>query len=133
MPEDRARAVAAYRRFATKEISSGIQLGHMYVRGCAKADAKEAVAAFQRAADQGYPDAQIELSELLREGRGAEANASDAYYWARLAERRLAPGALKTRADESAGAAARLMSPTEISAGDDRVKAIMEAGAKPVR
>jgi hypothetical protein len=54
-------------------------------------------------------------------------------YWARLAERRLPSGALKTRADESARAAAGLMSAVEIAAGDDRVKAVMEAGAKPVR
>jgi TPR repeat protein len=131
--EDRARALATYKRIAEIEPSASIQLGHMYVRGCAPPDDKAAIAAFRRAADRGYPEAQIELSDLLLKGRGGEPKPMEAYYWARLAERRLPPGALKTRADESARAAAGLMSAVEIAAGDDRVKAVMEAGAKPVR
>ena len=131
--EDRERALAAYRRFAEHEPSSSIQLGHMYLRGCAPPDDKAAVAAFRRAADQGYPEAQIELSELLREGRGAEANAYEAYYWARLAERRIESGDLKTRAEQRAAAAARLMSAFETTDADEMVKTMIATCAKPMR
>src|SRR5262249_5179142 len=119
--EDRERALAAYRRFA-EEPSSSIQLGHMYVRGCAPADDKAALTAFRRAADQGYPEAQIELSGLLREGRGADANPYEAYFWARLAERRLDSGDLKKSAGARAGEAARSMSAFEIADADEMVK-----------
>jgi len=131
--EDRERALAAYKRFADVEPSSSIQLGHMYVRGCAPQDDKAAVAAFRRAADQGYPEAQVELSDLLREGRGAEPNAYEAYYWARLAERRLEAGDLKKLAETRAGQATRLMSAFQTADADEMVKAIMDACAKPMR
>jgi TPR repeat protein len=131
--ENRERALTEYKRFADVDPSSSIQLGHMYVRRCAPPDEKAALAAFRRAADQGYPEAQIELSELLREGRGAEPNPLEAYYWARLAERRIASGDLKKLAAARAGAAGRRLSSLEISAGNDSVQTIIEACAKPAR
>jgi TPR repeat protein len=131
--QDRARALAAYKRFADRDASSSIQLGHMYVRGCAASDDKAAFDAFKRAADQGYPEAQIELSDLLLKGRGAGTNAPEAYYWAKLAELRLPEGDMKTRAAERAAAAVRTMSSAEIAAADERVKSIIASGAKPVR
>jgi TPR repeat protein len=131
--EDHTRAVAAYKRFADRDASSTIQLGYLYLRGCAPADDKAPVEAFRRAADQGYPEAQVELSALLREGRGTEVNPNEAYYWARLAERRLESGDLKHRAEGSAAAAARTMSSLEIAASDDMVKSMIAACAKPMR
>jgi TPR repeat protein len=131
--EDRERALAAYKRFADVEPSSSIQLAHMYVRGCATPDDKAALAAFRRAADQGYPEAQIELSELLREGRGAEPNPYEAYYWARLAERRLESGDLRTLAESRVRQATQRLSAFETADADKIVTAIIEACSKPMR
>jgi TPR repeat protein len=130
--ENKERALAAYKRFAGQDPSSNIQLGHMYASTCAPPDDKAALAAFRRAADQGYPDAQIELSELLRRGRGDEPNTLEAYLWARLAERRLPEGDLKKRAAASAAAAARLMSTLELSTQDEMVNAMITS-TKPLR
>jgi len=118
--EDHERARAAYAQSAGMEPSSSMQLGYMYVRGCAGPDDKAAVSAFRRAADQGYPEAQLELSDLLFEGPGAESNPLEAYLWARIAERRLPPGPLKARAAERAAAAARL-EPAIVIASEDRM------------
>jgi TPR repeat protein len=131
--EDHERALAFYKRVADVEPSASIQLGYMNARNCGKSDDKAAIAAFRRAADQGYPEAQIELSDLLRQGRGGEPNALEAYLWARLAERRLPSGDLKKRATDQAAAAARLMSSLEIKTQDDMVDAMLATGAKPVR
>lgn len=131
--EDRARALATYKRIAEIEPSASIQLGHMLVRGCAPPDDKAAIAAFKRAADRGYPEAQIELSDLLLKGRGGEPKAMEAYYWARIAERRLPPGDLKKRAEERAAAAAQLMSALERTTQDEMVNAAIAAGARPLK
>lgn len=131
--EDRARALAIYKRFAKLDPSTSIQIGHMHVRGCAPPDDKAAVDAFRRAADQGYPDAQIELSELLREGRGADASPHEAYYWARIAEERLEPGDLKKRAAQAAATAARRMSGDEAAKTDELVKEMIAVSARPLR
>jgi TPR repeat protein len=133
LDEDRERALAAYRRSAEHEPSGSIQLGHMLLRGCAAPDDKAAVAAFRRAADQGYPEAQIELSKLLCEGRGGEPNPLEAYFWARMAERRLPAGDLKKRAAERAAAAARLVSAIEIAYQDRLLDEMIASMAKPMR
>ena len=119
VPREPARALREYRWAAEHgDITSNIQLGHLYANGCTPPDDAAAIAAFRRAADQGYPEAQIELSELLRRGRGAEPSLIEAYFWARMAERRLNDGPLKTRAAERAKAAAALLSAEEIAAED---------------
>jgi hypothetical protein len=103
----------------------------MYAHGCAPPDDKAAVAAYRRAADEGYPEAQLELSELLRLGRGVDQpDPHSAYFWARIAERRLQAGTLKTRATECVKKAAALLSPEEI-AGEEAVVDSMIAASKP--
>jgi uncharacterized protein len=105
----------------------------MHLRGCAPQDDKAAFAAFKRAADQGYPEAQIELSELLREGRGTDVNELEAYFWARLAERRLDAGDLKTRAGQLAAAAARLVPAPVIASEDRMIASMLDMASKPMR
>jgi len=131
--ENHERALAAYARFASIEPSTSIQVGHMHLNECAPHDDAAALAAFRRAADQGYPDAQIELSGLLRQGRGGEPNPLEAYLWARLAERRLPSGDLKARATNLVGAAARLLSAAEIAAEDRMIDGMLAEAAKPIR
>jgi TPR repeat protein len=129
--EDHERAAAAYRRAI--DPSAGIQLAHMYLRGCARGDDKDAVAIFRGAANQGYPDAQVELSGLLLDGRGVEAEPLEAYRWARIAELRLPPGELKTRAGERAAAAARLVPHIVITYEDRMIGDMIATSAKPMR
>jgi len=131
--EDRERALAAYTRSAALEPSSSMQLGYMYLKGCAGPDEGASVRAFRRAADQGLPEAQLELSDLLLEGHGAERNELDAYLWARLAERRLPPGPLKSRAADRAAAAARLVPPVVLASEDRMIDDMIASAAKPIR
>ena len=123
--EDRARALAIYKKIAAREPSASIQLGHMHLRECAPPDAAAPIAAFRQAADQGYPDAQVELSALLLDGHGAEPNTLEAYRWARLAEWRLPDGSLKTRAAGLAATAARTWTPPVIDAEDRMIQSML--------
>ena len=91
-------------------MSSSVQLGHMHRSGCVPADEQVMVAAYKRAADQGEPEAQVALSGLMFEGRGVEQDFYHAYFWARLAERRVPPGALRESAHAHAAKAARQLS-----------------------
>ena len=133
VPEDRERARQAYTRAAESEPSSGMQLGYMHLRGCAGPDDKAALSAFKIAADQGFPEAQVELSDLLRDGRGADNDPLQAYLWARLAERRLPDGRLKSRAADLAAAAARLVPAIVIASEDRMIDAMIASDAKPIR
>jgi len=125
--EDHERAAVAYRR------AGGTQLAYMYLRGCARGEDKDAAAIFRSAANQGDPDAQVELSGLLLDGRGVEAEPLEAYRWARIAELRLPPGQLKTRAGERAAAAARLVPPIVITYEDRMIGDMIASSAKPMR
>jgi TPR repeat protein len=132
VPQDLERAVLAYKKSADRgELTASIQLGHMHANGCAAADDAAAEAAFRRAADGGYPEAQIALGELMVQGR--RAGASEAYYWARLAEWRLPPGELRTRASSVVKRAAASMMPEEIKAGDQMADRMIVEGAKAIR
>ena len=132
--QDQERAAIAYQKAAESgEMSASIQLGHMYVNGCATANDRAAVEAYKRAADGGYPEAQVALSELVRQGRGVEPNPSEAYYWARLAEHRLPSGELRELARSRVEAAARLMTAETIAAAEQMVQTIIVEGAKPLR
>jgi TPR repeat protein len=125
--EDHERAAVAYRK------AGGTRLAYMYLRGCARGEDKDAVAIFRSAADRGDPDAQVELSGLLLDGRGVEAEPLEAYRWARIAELRLPPGELKTRAAERAAAAARLVPAIVITYEDRMIGGMIASGAKPMR
>lgn len=131
---DNARALAAYKRAAQKaEISASIQLGHMYANGCAPPDDEAAVKAYMNAAAEGYPEAEVALSELMLAGRGGSGSGpAAAYHWARLAERRQPSGEWSTRAAAAAKAAARLLSPDERAATDQMVDQII-AGSSGAR
>ena len=59
-------------------------------------------------------------------------DAFEAYYWARLAERRLPPGTLRKRAEAEAKLAARLMSAAHVKDTDAFVDAVIVEGAKPM-
>lgn len=132
-PQDHARAAATYKRVAELDPSAGVQLGHMYVNRCAEGGDEAAVKAFEAAADAGDPDAQVALSELVREGHGTPANPYRAYTLARLAELRLPDGDLKTRAAQSARSAARLTTREALEAQDAVVKALLSEAAKSIR
>ena len=80
-------------------MMSSIQLGHLYASGCTAPPADDAAfKAYQRAADEGYPEAQIALSKLYLEGHGVTAAPYESYFWARLAELRLPAGELQSLA-----------------------------------
>lgn len=126
-------AVRAYSKAADAgDPARSIQLGRLYLGGCVAPNPSRAPAthdqiafkALYRAASDGFPDAQIMLSDLLLEGRGADMNPQEAYYWARLAERRLESGDLQARA-RAVAAAARLMSPEERAAAEEVVTAMI--------
>ena len=132
--QDHQRAVIEYRKAADAgDASSSVQLGHLYRFGCASPDDDSMVAAYQKAADAGDPEAQIALGALYLEGRGTPQSFYQAYMWSRLAERRLAPGALRTAATASAAAALRLMSPAEIKDADRFVESVLISGSAAMR
>jgi TPR repeat protein len=131
---DPERAAALYKAAADRgESSSSTQLGHMYAKGCAEGSDEAAKKAYQAAADQGDPEAQVELSELVRQGRGEHPNPYSAYTWARLAELRLAPGELKTRATAAVKAAVRQMLPEALPAQEALVQSLFAWGSRPMR
>jgi TPR repeat protein len=128
---DYARAMRAYETAAKSgESTSSIQLARMYVGGCVRSNDTAAADAFRSAADQGYPDAQIALSEMILQGRHAGGSASEAYFWARIAAVRLPAGEQQMLANATAAAAARLMSAEEFAAAEEMVRALIEAPRK---
>ena len=88
---------------------------------------------FRAIANQGYPDAQVELSGLLLDERGGEAVILEAYRWARIAELRLPPGEPKTRAGERSAAAARLVPAIGLTYEDRMIGGMIASSAKPMR
>jgi TPR repeat protein len=131
---DAERAVSEYAKAAKGgEVSSSVQLGHMYRHGCAEAEAKVMVAAYETAANRGDPEAQIALSAVLLDGRAVEQNSYRAYFWARLAERRLAPGELRDSAHTHAARAARLMSAFELQDAEKFIESVVISGSTPIR
>jgi TPR repeat protein len=107
----------------------------MYRYGCAHAsDAGEMMAAaYQHAADQGDPEAQVALSALYFEGNGLDQSFYRAYQWARLAERRLPPCALRASATEHREKAARMLPAFELQDVERFVDEILRASAIPMR
>ena len=131
--ESYEEAVLAYKEWVDKgDMSSSVQLGHMYAAD-ALLQRAAAVAAYRVAADQGDPEAQVSLSGLVREGRGVKQDAFEAYFWARLAERRLPPGKLRERAEAQAKLVARLMSAAHVKDTDAFVDSVIVEGAKTMR
>lgn len=122
------RAVEAYLSAAKRgEISASVRLGDLYAGGCVADPDGAAIRAYTDAADHGYPDAQVALSELLREGRGTYPDSYRAYQLARLAERRLPDGELKTLAAERARAAADLLPEFLIRDADRMISGLLSA------
>jgi TPR repeat protein len=115
------------------ELSSSTQLGHLYAKGCVTIDDAAAVKAYRRAADQGDPEAQVALSDLVRQGRGTDPNPYEAYTLARLAELRLPDGSLKTLAAARVKSASSLMTPESLPAQERMVQEMIAQAAKPVR
>lgn len=127
--QDSEHAAREYQQGADDgEMSSAIQLGHMHAGRCAAApDDALAFKWYEKAAQQGYPEAQVALADLLLQNRG-EGGAITAYMWARLAELRVHDGALQTLAAKYAAAAARRLSPVEIAGTDTMVKEMIADG-----
>jgi uncharacterized protein len=115
------------------ETSGSVQLGHMYRFGCARAADAVMVAAYEKAAERGDPEAQIALSALFFEGRGVEQSFYRAYHWARLAERRVPPGDLRVAAAAHAAKAAQLMSAFERQEAEKMLDALLAAASTPMR
>ena len=132
--QDYERALSYYRKGAeAHDAASSIQAGHILAEGCAaRIDDEAAHDAYKRAADDGYPEAQIGLSTLYLEGRGVPMSPYQAYMWARLAELRLPSGTLRRKAAANAAAAARLMPVPERADAEKFVKSVIAAGAEPM-
>jgi TPR repeat protein len=132
--QDPVRAVAEYRRSADAgEMSSSVQLGHMHRSGCVGADDHAMAAAYRKAADRGDPEAQVALSALMFEGRGIDQDFYNAYFWARLAERRLPPGPLRESAHTHAAKAAGLLSAFLIQDAERFLDNTIAMGSTPMR
>jgi TPR repeat protein len=131
---DPARAVELYKAAAaTGESRSSTHVGHMYAKGCAEGSDEAAVQAYEDAAQQGDPEAQVELSELLRQGRGGHPNPYAAYTWARLAELRLASGELQARASAAVKAAVRQMLPAALPGQEALVQSLLASASRAMR
>ena len=114
-------------------MMSSIQLGHLYASGCTAPPSDDAAfKAYQRAADDGYPEAQSALSRMYLEGRGVTAAPYTAYFWARLAELRLPAGELQSQARSRAALAAKFLSAFEISDSDRFVTDVIATGSEPM-
>jgi TPR repeat protein len=126
-----ARAVREYQQGADAgDMSSAIQLGHMHAGRCASpADDDLAYKWYDKAAHQGYPEAQVALASLVLQDR-AEGGPISAYMWARLAELRLPSGELRTVAAKRAEEAARRLSPPQIANTDVLVKNMIATGSE---
>ena len=127
------RAVREYQQGADGgDMSSAIQLGHMHAGKCA-ASANDDLASkwYDQAAHQGYPEAQVALASLALQDR-ADGGPISAYMWARLAERRLPSGELRTLAGKRAEEAARRLSPPQIANTDVLVKNMIATGSEPM-
>jgi TPR repeat protein len=133
--QDGERAAAAYRiGVANADMASAIQLGHMYAGGCAASPSDDAaLSAYQRAADEGYPEAQIALSKIYLDGDGVAAIPYMAYFWARLAELRLPEGELQSLARRRARLAATFLSAFEITDADTFAKSVIATGLDPMK
>lgn len=128
------RAVDAYKAaIARGETTASIQLGHMLANRCVDGGDEAAVQAFERAADEGYPAAEIALSDLVRQGRGVDPNPYRAYTLARLAELRLPDGPMRKQAAALVNSAVRLMTPEAVPAQEALVQSLLESMAKPIR
>jgi uncharacterized protein len=128
--QDNEQAAAAYRK---GDVISSIQLGHMYAGGCTVPPSGDAAAkAYQRAADDGYPEAQIALSRIYLDGQGVEISPYQAYFWARLAELRLPAGEFQSLAHHRAELAAKFLPPFLIDDADKFLKGVIAAGSEPM-
>ena len=125
------RAVREYQQGAdVGDMSSAIQLGHMHAGRCAApADDQLAYRWYDKAAHQGYPEAQVALASLVLQNR-AEGGPMSAYMWAKLAELRLPEGELRTLATKRAAEAARHLSPPQIASTDGLVKNMIATGVE---
>jgi TPR repeat protein len=132
--QDNTRALALYEKGAAAgDMSSAIQVGHMHAGACTeRPDDEAAFKAYKKAADEGYPEAQVGVSQLYLEGRGVARNPYNAYMWARLAELRLEPGELQRLAGARAGAAAAHMPAAEVSDAERFVKSVIASGTTPM-
>ncbi|HEU4938191.1 MAG TPA: tetratricopeptide repeat protein, partial [Vicinamibacterales bacterium] len=128
------RAVREYQKGAENgDMSSAIQLGHMHAGRCAApADDELAYTWYDRAAHQGYPEAQLALASLVLQDR-AEGGPMSAYMWARLAELRLPSGELRMLAAKRASEAARRLSQPQIANTEVLVKNMIETGSEAVK
>jgi len=110
------------------DMTSAIELGHMHAGKCASGASDEAAFKwYEKAAQAGYPEAQVALADLYLQGR-AQGGPLMAYLWAKLAELRLPAGDLRTSAATHAAAAARRMSPAEIADTNAMVKDLIVTG-----
>lgn len=128
--QDHQRAAAAYQASARTDVTSRVQLGHMYLNGCAPGGDKAAFDAYESAAHDGDSEGQIALSDLLRQGRGVAQDSYNGYFWARLAELRTEPGPLRERASASAAAAARMLPEFLIKDADTMAQSIIADARK---
>jgi TPR repeat protein len=128
------RAVREYQKGAEDgDMGSAIQLGHMHAGKCASpADDELAYKWYDKAAHQGYPEAQVALASLALQDR-VEGGPISAYMWARLAEIRLPSGALRTLAAIRAAEAAQRLSQPQLANTDVLVRNMIETGSEPMK
>jgi len=130
--ENTERALREYEQGAdTDDMGSVIQLGHMHAGKCAApADDEVAFKWFDKAAQRGYPEAQVALADLMLQSR-VDGGPLNALMWARLAELRLPDGELRTLAAKHAAAARLRLSPAQIAHTEAMVTSMIAMGTDP--
>lgn len=126
------RAIREYEQGADQDdMGSVIQLGHMHAGKCAAAaDDELAFTWYEKAAQRGYPEAQVALADLMLQNR-ADGGPLVALMWARLAELRLPNGELRTLAARHAAAAVRHLSPAQVAHTEAMVKSMIAMSTNP--
>jgi TPR repeat protein len=134
VPQSMDAAVQAYTKAsAAGDMQSVMQLGNIHAGGCARVpDVDLALTFYERAAGEGYPEAQLLFGELLMR-EGPRRSPGRAYLWARLAELRLPDGELRTRAQLCAAQAARELPPAFTDSSDEMARGIVTGGSEPMK
>ena len=131
--QDNEQAAAAYQKGAEiADMMSSIQLGHMYASECTAPPSDDAVhQAYQRAADEGYPEAHIGLRQTYLDGRGVAPIPYQAYLGA-VGRAPAASGRAPRPWHATARSSLESLSALEISDADKFVKSLIATGSEPM-
>jgi TPR repeat protein len=133
VPPSFGSALAAYEAGAKAgDLGSMVQLARLHESGCGPVDETAAFEAYRKAAEQGEPEAQVAISEMYLQARGTGHAPNMAYFWARLADRRLEPGSLRDLAAARAALAARWLTAAQLEGEERVISALIAENTRPM-